>query len=124
MDDAKTAAVWNNNLQAFVEGLGFGIPVNISSDPRHTTTANAEFNAGAGGDISKWPEPLGLAATFDSKEVSKFGDIASKEYRALGIATALSLQVDIATDHRWMRFTGTLGEDPFLARDLAEAYCN
>lgn len=124
VDDARTAAVWNNNLQAFVEGLGFGIPVNISTDPRHTTTANAEFNAGAGGDISKWPESLGLAATFSSEEVSKFGVIASKEYRALGIATALSPQVDIATDPRWMRFSGTLGEDPILARDLAEAYCN
>ncbi|GKU24948.1 glycoside hydrolase family 3 protein [Clostridium folliculivorans] len=124
VDDAKTAAVWNNNLQAFVEGLGLGIPVNISSDPRHTTSPNAEFNAGAGGDISKWPEPLGLAATFSSEEVSKFGFIASKEYRSLGIATALSPQVDIATDPRWMRFSGTLGEDPILARDLAEAYCN
>ncbi|GFP76122.1 glycoside hydrolase family 3 protein [Clostridium fungisolvens] len=124
VDDAKTAALWNNNLQTFVEGVGFGIPVNISSDPRHTTSANAEFNAGAGGDISKWPEPLGLAATFSSEEVSKFGFIASKEYRALGISTALSPQVDIATDPRWMRFSGTLGEDPILARDLAEAYCN
>ncbi|WP_312369552.1 glycoside hydrolase family 3 protein [Lachnoclostridium sp.] len=124
VDDAKTAATWNNNVQAFVEGLGLGIPANNSSDPRHTPSANTEFNAGAGGDISKWPEPLGLAATFDPELVRRFGQVASKEYRALGITTALSPQVDIATEPRWMRFNGTFGEDSILSRDMAEAYCD
>lgn len=124
VNDAKTAALWNNNVQAFVEKIGLGIPVNISSDPRHGASADTEFNAGAGGDISKWPEPLGLAATFDSELVRNFAHIASKEYRALGITTALSPQVDIATEPRWMRFDGTLGEDPALSRDLGEAYCD
>ncbi|WP_312107326.1 glycoside hydrolase family 3 N-terminal domain-containing protein [Lachnoclostridium sp.] len=124
VDDAKTAATWNNNVQAFVEGLGLGIPANNSSDPRHTPSANTEFNAGAGGDISKWPEPLGLAATFDPELVRRFGQVASKEYRALGITTALSPQVDIATEPRWMRFNGTFGEDFILSRDMAEAYCD
>lgn len=124
VDDAKTAAVWNNNAQAFAEAIGLGVPVNISTDPRHGTSADTEFNAGSGGDISKWPENLGLAATFDSELVRSFAKIAAKEYRALGIATALSPQVDIATEPRWMRFNGTLGEDPFLSRDLGEAYCD
>ena len=124
VDNAKISAKWNNNVQTFVEGIGLGIPVNISTDPRHGTSADTEFNAGSGGDISKWPESLGLAATFDSELVRRFGDIASKEYRALGIATALSPQVDIATEPRWMRFNGTFGEDPILSRDLAEAYCD
>ena len=60
VDDAYTAAKWNNNMQAFVEKLPLGIPCNNSSDPRHTPSAHTEFNAGAGGDISKWPESLGL----------------------------------------------------------------
>ena len=59
------AARWNNNVQALVEGIGHGIPANNSSDPRHRTTATAEYNAGAGGDISMWPTSLGLAATFE-----------------------------------------------------------
>ena len=100
VDDAKTAAKWNNNVQGFVEGIGLGIPANNSSDPRHTPSADTEFNAGAGGDISKWPEPLGLAATFDTELVRRFGQVASKEYRVLGITTALSPQVDIATEPR------------------------
>ncbi len=124
VDDTKTAVTWNNNIQAYSEKLGFGIPVNISTDPRHGANSDTEFNAGAGGDISKWPENLGLAATFDSELVRSFGNIAAKEYRCLGIATALSPQIDIATEPRWMRFDGTLGEDPTLSRDLGEAYCD
>ncbi|MEW9095367.1 MAG: glycoside hydrolase family 3 N-terminal domain-containing protein [Clostridiaceae bacterium] len=124
VDDAKTAAKWNNNIQAFVEEIELGIPNNISSDPRHTPNADTEFNAGSGGEISKWPEPLGLAATFDPELVRRFGQVASKEYRCLGISTALSPQVDIVTEPRWMRFNGTFGEDSKLSADMAEAYCD
>ena len=113
---------WVNNIQAFVEGLGHGIPVNISSDPRHETLATDEFNSGSGGKISLWPTPIGLAATFDPAVAEKFGEIASREFRALGIATNLAPQAEIATDPRWRRFSGTFGEDPELAADFTRAY--
>ena len=116
------AATWNNNMQVLAEKLGMGIPVNISSDPRHGANKDAEYNAGSGGTISQWPEELGLAATFDPAITKQFGTIASKEYRALGIATALSPQIDLATEPRWNRFVGTFGEDPSLATDMARAY--
>jgi beta-glucosidase len=118
----EIAARWNNNVQAFVEGLGHGIPANNSSDPRNETSATAEYNEGSGGQISQWPTPLGLAATFDPALVKQFGQIASAEYRALGIATALSPQIDLATEPRWNRFTGTFGEDPDLDVAMARAY--
>ncbi|GAB3968880.1 glycoside hydrolase family 3 N-terminal domain-containing protein [Spirosoma terrae] len=118
----EAAAQWNNNAQGLVEGLGLGIPINSSSDPRHGTRADAEYNAGAGGSISMWPSSLGLAATFNPDLVQRFGQIAATEYRALGIATALSPQVDLATDPRWNRANGTFGEDPQLATDMARAY--
>lgn len=123
VENPVVAAQWNNNMQAYVEGLDHGIPVNTSSDPRHEKKAVAEFNAGAGGKISLWPSPLGLAATFDPALIRQFATIASEEYRALGITTALSPQVDIATEPRWWRFNGTFGEDPQLSADLARAYC-
>ena len=122
VESPEVAARWNNNVQSFVEGLGHGIPANNSSDPRHETAATAEFNMGAGGQISLWPSTLGLAATFDPSIVEKFGEIASEEYRALGIATALSPQIDLATEPRWTRFSGTFGEDPALDTDMARAY--
>lgn len=122
VESPATAAQWNNNMQAFVEGCGHGVPVNISSDPRHETSATAEYNYGAGGEISHWPTSLGLAATFDPALVEDFGRIAADEYRALGIATALSPQIDLATEPRWTRFYGTFGESPELDTDMARAY--
>jgi len=118
----EVAATWNNNVQSFVEGIGLGIPVNTSSDPRHGSDSYAEYNAGAGGKISMWPGTLGIAATFDPSLMRKFGEVASAEYRALGIATALSPQIDLATEPRWSRFDGTMGEDPRLSADMARAY--
>ena len=122
VESPEVAARWNNEVQAFVEGLGQGIPANNSSDPRNETAATAEFNMGAGGKISLWPTTLGMAATFDPALVKEFGTIASQEYRALGIATALSPQIDLATEPRWSRFNGTFGEDPALDTDMARAY--
>lgn len=118
----EVAARWNNHAQRLVEGTGLGIPVNTSSDPRHGSDSYAEYNAGAGGEISMWPGTLGIAATFDPGLMKQFGEIASVEYRALGIATSLSPQIDLATEPRWSRFDGTMGEDPDLATDMARAY--
>jgi beta-glucosidase len=115
------AAQWNNNAQAMVEGLGLGIPINSSSDPRHGKDSYAEFNA-SGADISVWPGTLGIAASFDPDLMYEFGKIGSQEYRALGIATALSPQIDLGTEPRWYRFDGTMGEDPDLTTDMARAY--
>ncbi|MCE1197522.1 MAG: glycoside hydrolase family 3 protein [Marinilabiliales bacterium] len=122
VESPEVAAQWNNNAQSLVEGIGLGIPANNSSDPRHGSDAYAEFNAGAGGKISMWPGSVGIAASFDPSLMRQFGTIASKEYRALGIATALSPQIDLGTEPRWSRFDGTMGEDPTLATDMARAY--
>ncbi|MBQ5703554.1 MAG: glycoside hydrolase family 3 protein, partial [Alistipes sp.] len=118
----EIAAKWSNNVQAYVEGIGLGIPANNSSDPRHSAGENVEYYVGSNGDISYWPSSLGIAATFDPAVMEQFGKIASEEYRALGIATALSPQIDIATEPRWSRFNGTFGEDPDLSTDMARAY--
>lgn len=117
------AAQWNNNAQAFVESFGSGIPINASSDPRNSASSGEAYSSGAG-SISMWPSNLGMAATFDTTIMKNFGDTASKEYRALGIATALSPQIDIATEPRWLRSGGTLGEDVNLAIDMTKAYAD
>lgn len=122
VQNPTVAATWNNNIQKLVESIGLGIPANNSSDPRNGANKESEYNAGSGGTISQWPEELGLAATFDPSITLKFGSIASKEYRALGITTALSPQIDLATEPRWNRFVGTFGEDPKLATDMSRAY--
>ena len=119
---STVAAKWNNNIQSLSESIGFGIPVNISSDPRHGNDSYAEFTSGQGGRVSSWPSSLGLSASFDPHLMKEFGRVASIEYRSLGIATALSPQIDLASDPRWGRFEGTMGEDPNLVTDLARSY--
>lgn len=122
LQNSEVASRWNNRVQALVEGIGWGIPCNTCSDPRHGAANDAEFNAGAGGDISQWPDGLAMAATFDPELVRQFGEIASKEYRALGISTTLSPQVDLGTEPRWFRISMTFGESPALTTDMARAY--
>ena len=124
VESPEAAARWNNNIQALVEGTDHGIPANNSSDPRHSAFQDAEFAPGAGGSISMWSNLMGIAASFEPAMMRRFGEIASAEYRALGLATALSPQADLGTDPRWYRFNSTFGNDPELVRDLIKEYCD
>lgn len=122
-NNVEEVVLWTNEMQAYVETLATAdapyIPVNFSSDPRNDAK---DSYAGASGGVSQWPALLGLAATFDADVVKQFGQIAANEYRAMGLANALSPQIDLATDPRWNRITGTLGEDEDLAAEMAKAY--
>ena len=111
-------------MQALAENTGFGIPANNSSDPRHGSGSGAEFMGITGEPISKWANGIGLTASFDPESVKEFGKIGSREYRALGIATALSPQIDLATEPRWMRFPDTFGEHTELTVAMTKAYCD
>ena len=121
--DARTSAAWNNELQELCETLPHGIPVSISSDPRHGAGASVEFKSSAS-SVSMWPEGLGMAACFDPKLCEKFGEVVAEEYRALGITTALGPQIDVGSDPRWMRIEDTFGSSPRLVTELARAYCD
>ncbi|WP_392560521.1 glycoside hydrolase family 3 N-terminal domain-containing protein [Orbus mooreae] len=46
----------------------------------------------------------------------------SQEFRALGITTALAPQIDLATEPRWLRTDGTMGEDTQLTIDMTKTY--
>ena len=117
----KAMAEWYNNLQKLEERSRLGIPVTIASDPRNHFSANPLASA-MSGDMTQFPEPLGLAAIGDSLEVAEFGNIARQEYLALGIRVGLHPQADLATEPRWARINGTFGEDAHLASKLAGAY--
>ena len=125
LQSADTAARWSNALQALAESEAPGVPVNISTDPRNGAgqASGAEF-ATAAVDVSRWPEGLGMAALFDPERVRECAAIISREYRALGIATALGPQIDLATDPRWMRLQDTWGPHRGLVSDYARAYCD
>ncbi|WP_136313702.1 glycoside hydrolase family 3 N-terminal domain-containing protein [Actinomyces procaprae] len=122
--DVTANVQWVNQMQAYVETLAAAdtpyIPVNFSSDPRSDASGDGAFTGA--GELSSWPGSLGLAATFDPDTVLQFGQMASQEYRSLGIGTALSPQIDLATEPRWLRVSGTFGEDAEMAGAMAANY--
>ncbi len=117
---AQAVAAWYNNIQQFAETTRLGIPVTIASDPRNHFTRNI-FSMAAN-EFSQWCETLGFAALDDTELVQKFADIARKEYLAVGIRVALHPQIDLATEPRWPRISGTFGEDAHLSARLVKAY--
>lgn len=110
--EIKDQAEWFNAMQTYVEGLGYGIPVMLACDPR---------NSGWGIGLSHYPDNMALAATFTPELAREAMEQLSKEYRASGLGTLLGSQIDLATEPRWGRNSGTFSEDPALARDMANA---
>ncbi|MBG6185284.1 beta-glucosidase [Arthrobacter sp. CAN_A214] len=104
------AARWNNNLQSLAETSPHGIPITISTDPRHAFIENSGVSFTAG-HFSQWPEPLGLAAIGSPELIRRFAEIVRLEYTAVGIRAALHPTVDLSTEPRWGRQAGTFGQN-------------
>ena len=118
---AEFFAKQNNEVQAIAESSRWGIPVTISSDPRHhfEQVLGATMQDRA---FSMWPEPLGFAALNDAELTRRFGDVVRQEYEAMGIRESLAPQADLATEPRWARANGTFGEDADIAKRMVESY--
>lgn len=114
-------AAQNNAVQRLAEASRLGIPLTISSDPRHHFLSVAGASSSANG-LSAWPEPIGFAALGDAGRVRQFAQTAARDYRAVGIHMALSPMADIASEPRWPRISGTFGADPAMVSRLAAAY--
>lgn len=117
---AGALALWHNNLQKAAEETRLGIPVTIASDPRNHFTRN--IFAMAAHEFSQWCETLGFGAIGDAELVREFADTIRQEYLAVGIRVALHPQIDLATEPRWARISGTFGEDARLTAALGAAY--
>jgi beta-glucosidase len=114
-------AQWHNRLQELAADTRLGIPVTLSTDPRHARSDNPN-TAVLAGPFSRWPESLGLAATRDPRLVERFADTVRREYLAVGLRVALHPQVDLATEPRWPRTVGTFGADADLTCELVRPY--
>jgi len=110
--DNATQISWANAMQRYVERKEFGIPCYFASDPRN------------GQGTADWPGNLSLAATFDPELAKTAAKCISRELRDLGVTCFLAPQVDLATEPRWWRNSGTFGEDPALSRDVVRAFCD
>ncbi|HLZ85963.1 MAG TPA: glycoside hydrolase family 3 N-terminal domain-containing protein [Puia sp.] len=114
-------AKWYNSMQRYLQdSTRLGIPMTIASDPRNHFASNVF--AMSANTFSQWCEPLGLGAIGDSVLTRQFADVSRREYLAVGIREALHPQVDLATEPRWPRISGTFGEDAQLTARMAKAY--
>jgi len=116
----RELATWYNNLQKYAANTRLGIPITIASDPRNHFSNN--IFAMQASRFSQWCEPLGLAAIGDTALTRRFAEVSRAEYVSVGIREALHPQVDLATEPRWPRISGTFGEDAALSAKMAYAY--
>ena len=77
---------------------------------------------------TSFPQPIGMAATFDRDLIRRAGDVTGKESRAFENAVGksghcrLAPTVDLCRDPRWGRNEEGYGEDPYLTGKMASAY--
>jgi beta-glucosidase len=109
----RTMAELTNAIQKFfLEHSRLGIPVIFHEECLHG-------HAAIGG--TSFPQPIGLAATFDPALVESLFAMTAAEARARGAHQALTPVVDVARDPRWGRVEETYGEDPFLVSRMGIA---
>lgn len=107
---ARQQAELTNEIQKFfIENSRLGIPVMFHEECLHGQAAP---------DGTSFPQPIGLAATFNPELVESLYAMTAEEARVRGTHHALTPVVDVARDPRWGRVEETFGEDPYVATML------
>ena len=119
--EPRLLARWHNALQRAAERTRLGIPVTVSSDPRHALGFNPASGIKQDG-FSVWPSQLGIAATGDARWAERFGAAVRKEFLSVGLRTLLGPMADVATEPRWGRSGATFGEDAEQVGKFAAAF--
>ena len=119
--EPRLLARWHNALQRLAERTRLGIPVTVSSDPRHALGFNPASGIKQDG-FSVWPSQLGIAATGDVRWAESFGAAVREEFLSVGLRTLLGPMADVATEPRWGRSGATFGEDAAQVGDFTAAF--
>lgn len=120
-EDSVAVAEWHDTLQEIAEGTRLGIPVTLSTDPRHGFRSNL-FTGQALDSLSRWPDTTGIAAAGGVDVARAYGDTMRRELLAMGIRVFLGPMADLFTEPRWSRGSGTWGEDPERVSELTVAF--
>lgn len=117
VNDVDAFIDWHNDIQALAQSNRLSIPITFSTDPQHGWTQDG-VTSNVGASLSRWTEPMGVAAIRDSELARTYGDVVRQELAAVGIRQLLYPQVDLATEPRWGRTGLTMGEDVTLTTRL------
>lgn len=91
-----------------------GIPCMYGLDQVHGTTYTL------GGTI--FPQPVGMAATFNPELAHRMGEITAYETRACGVPWVFVPDLDLGRNPAWSRQYEGVGEDPYLGSVMGKAY--
>jgi beta-glucosidase len=106
------AELTNAVQRFFIDESRLGIPVIFHEECLHG-------HAAVGG--TSFPQPIGLASTFNPALVESLYTMTAEEARVRGAHQALTPVVDVARDPRWGRVEETFGEDPYLVSRMGVA---
>lgn len=120
-EDSAGVARWHNTLQDLAASTRLGIPITLSSDPRHGFRSNP-FTGQSLESLSRWPETTGIAAIEGTETAREYADTIRREFLAMGIRVYLGPMADIFSEPRWSRGFGTFGEDPDRVAELTVAF--
>ena len=110
---ARATAELTNEIQKFfLQESRLGIPVIFHEECLHGQAAI---------DATSFPQPIGLAATFNPELAERLFTMTAEEARVRGTHQALTPVVDVARDPRWGRVEETYGEDPYLVSRMGIA---
>jgi beta-glucosidase len=71
--------------------------------------------------VTQLPAPVAAAATWDSADATRYGDVIGAEEAGKGANVNLGPTVNIVRDPRWGRAFEALSEDPYLTGQLGAA---
>ena len=111
---AEVAAKINKDVKASIEAQPHRIPPIENGEALH----GAQW-----GMCTNFPQPIGLASSFDPALAERVADAIGKECAAVGVRQVFAPVVNLARDCRWGRTVETFGEDVRLTSDMGAAMC-
>ncbi|MBR6313706.1 MAG: glycoside hydrolase family 3 C-terminal domain-containing protein [Clostridia bacterium] len=111
---AEVAAKINADVQRSIDAQPHHIPPIENGEALH----GAQW-----GMCTNFPQPIGLASSFDPALVGRVADAIGKECAAVGVRQVFAPVINLARDCRWGRTVETFGEDVKLTCDMGAAMC-
>ena len=133
VDSNKLSTYLSSNLGAGkFDSLGRNVDPSIVNIIQQAVVNSSKHNIGViiaeecqhgvqGDHHTIFPSPYTIAATFDTELLEEIGKVIAAEARAGGISECWSPVCGLAREPRWGRSEEEMGEDPFLAGELASS---
>jgi beta-glucosidase len=112
LNAVQMADLANAVQKLLLEQTRLGIPAIIHEECLHGLVAI---------DATSYPQPIGLASTFDPSLIETIYTAIAEDARSRGVHQALTPVVDVAREPRWGRVEETFGEDPYLVAQMGIA---